>query len=102
MMKFFRTHMKKLLMVFMVALLIVWLGGTALDNMLRADTSRADELRGTIFGRDVQTRSCPGRPSGPMSRRTSRCVRATATAVAAPPSKRLNRLGAEGYVRIVS
>ncbi len=35
MMKFFRKHNKKLLAVFMVLLMIVFLGGSALDSMLR-------------------------------------------------------------------
>jgi len=54
MMKFFRKHMKKLLMVFMVALLIVWLGGTALNNMLRGAATQDDVVWGTIYGREVE------------------------------------------------
>lgn len=54
MMKFFRKHMKKLLMVFMVALLIVWLGGTALNNLLSGAATQDDVVWGTIYGREVE------------------------------------------------
>ena len=37
MMKFFRKHNKKLLAVFMVLLMIVFLGGSALDSLLTPD-----------------------------------------------------------------
>lgn len=40
MMKFFRKHNKKLLAVFMVLLMIVFLGGSALDTMLRPSFDR--------------------------------------------------------------
>ncbi len=39
MIKFFRKHTKKLLAVFMALLLVVWLGGSALESMLAASTS---------------------------------------------------------------
>jgi hypothetical protein len=40
MMKFFRKHNKKLLAVFMVLLMVVFLGGSALDNLLQPDLNR--------------------------------------------------------------
>lgn len=40
MMKFFRKHNKKLLAVFMVLLMIVFLGGSALDSLLRPSGNR--------------------------------------------------------------
>ncbi len=40
MMKFFRKHNKKLLAVFMVLLMVVFLGGSALDTMLRPSGDR--------------------------------------------------------------
>ena len=40
MIKFFRKHNKKLLSVFMVLLMIVFLGGTALDSLLRPNMDR--------------------------------------------------------------
>ena len=40
MMKFFRKHHKKLLAVFMVLLMIVFLGGSALDSLLRPSGDR--------------------------------------------------------------
>ncbi len=40
MMKFFRKHNKKLLAVFMALLLIVWLGGSALHELIRPDQMR--------------------------------------------------------------
>ncbi|MBN1512011.1 MAG: hypothetical protein JXB13_08350, partial [Phycisphaerae bacterium] len=39
MMKFFRKHNKKLLAVFMALLLVVWLGGAALTDLIRPDQS---------------------------------------------------------------
>lgn len=40
MIKFFRKHLKKLIVVFMVMLMIVFLGGTALDSLLRPNLDR--------------------------------------------------------------
>ena len=52
-MKFFRKHNKKLLAVFMALLLVVWLGGSALESMLSPNpqsrvvaTTRYGELSG--------------------------------------------------------
>jgi len=53
MMKFFRKHMRELLAVFMALLLVVWLGGTALQNVLRKRYSMASEQRGVAFGQPV-------------------------------------------------
>ncbi|UCD27905.1 MAG: hypothetical protein JSV03_12475 [Planctomycetota bacterium] len=53
MMKFFRKYTKHLLAIFMALLLVVWLGGSALTNMLRADQTRSDEVRGEMFGKPV-------------------------------------------------
>ncbi len=39
MMKFFRKHNKKLLAIFMALLLVVWLGGAALTNLITPDQS---------------------------------------------------------------
>ena len=43
MMKFFRKHMKKLLMIFMSLLLVAWLGGTALTALLSPNPRSAVE-----------------------------------------------------------
>ena len=50
MMKFFRKHNKKLLAVFMTLLMIVFLGGSALDSLLtpRADVVVADSYGGPV------------------------------------------------------
>lgn len=54
MMKFFRKHNKKLLAVFMVLLMIVFLGGSALDNLLQPSGDRvfAESAFGPISNRD--------------------------------------------------
>ncbi|MCP4247112.1 MAG: hypothetical protein GY778_08685 [bacterium] len=49
MQKFFRKHMRKLLMIFMTLLLIVWLGGSALTTMLTPDRSALRQAN-TRFG----------------------------------------------------
>ena len=49
MQKFFRKHMRKLLMVFMTLLLITWLGGSALTTMLAPDRSNVRQAM-TQFG----------------------------------------------------
>lgn len=53
MMKFFRKHMKELLAVFMALLLVVWLGGSALQNILQDKYSQAEQERGVAFGKKV-------------------------------------------------
>ena len=55
MMKFFRKHLKKLLALFMCLLLISWLGGSALESLLRPGRSRgvvAVCATGKITGKD--------------------------------------------------
>ena len=55
MMKFFRKHLKKLLALFMCLLLISWLGGSALETLLRPDRSgkvMATCAAGGITGKD--------------------------------------------------
>ncbi|MEE9295691.1 MAG: hypothetical protein V3W34_12115 [Phycisphaerae bacterium] len=57
MMKFFRKHTKKLLSLFMALLLIVWLGGPALQNMFAGsatDTVLANTSNGPIVAIDRQ------------------------------------------------
>ncbi len=51
MIKFFRKHTKKLLAVFMALLLVVWLGGSALEGMMSGSTS--DRLIGTAVTGDI-------------------------------------------------
>jgi len=53
MMKFFRKYMKQLLAVFMALLLVVWLGGSALQNILRRQTTNRNEQVGIAFGEPV-------------------------------------------------
>lgn len=54
MMKWFRKHNKQLLAVFASALLIVWLGGQAFENMFRTDPMKATV--GTAFGHSLKGR----------------------------------------------
>ncbi len=57
MMKFFRKHNRKLLAVFMAALLVVWLGGSALTSIIgpsRADMVLAKSDFGEILVQDRQ------------------------------------------------
>jgi len=51
MMKWFRKHNKQLLAVFASALLVVWLGGTALERMLRPNPRR--RAIGKAFGEEI-------------------------------------------------
>lgn len=51
MMKWFRKHNKQLLAVFASALLVVWLGGQAFENMFRTDPTKVTV--GTAGGRKV-------------------------------------------------
>jgi len=54
MMKYFRKHMKHLLVIFMSLLVVVWVGGSALTSMMRRKQSHTDEILGETFGRPVQ------------------------------------------------
>ncbi len=56
MMKFFRKHNKKLRAVFMVALMVVFLGGSALDSLLQPSSDRviATSRVGEISFRDLR------------------------------------------------
>lgn len=56
MMKFFRKYMKHLLAVFMSLLLVVWLGGSALSNLLNQQAMNDDIVRGHAFGEEVRQR----------------------------------------------
>jgi hypothetical protein len=56
MMKFFRKYMKHMLAVFMAALLVVWLGGSALTSFLQPDPAYLDETRGIAYGRTITNR----------------------------------------------
>jgi hypothetical protein len=56
MMKFFRKYNRHLLAVFMAGLLVIWLGGTALEDMLKQDQSGdilATSKYGKITGADT-------------------------------------------------
>jgi hypothetical protein len=55
MMKWFRKHNKKLLAVFASGLLVVWLGGTALQQTFSRDPGK--EVRAEVFGEKVRMRS---------------------------------------------
>ncbi len=55
MMKWFRKHNKKLLAVFASGLLVVWLGGTALQQTFSRDPSK--EVLAEVFGEKVRMRS---------------------------------------------
>lgn len=56
MMKFFRKHNKKLLAVFMVGLMVVFIGGSALENMLAPSGNQviAQSSLGSISTSDIQ------------------------------------------------
>lgn len=54
MMKFFRKNTKTLLAVFMSLLLIVWLGGTALQNMFEGGRGYGNEVIARAFGHEVR------------------------------------------------
>ena len=54
MMKLFRKYMKHMLIVFMSLLLVVWLGGSALQNVLRRQSMGRDEEAGVAFGEPVR------------------------------------------------
>lgn len=53
MMKFFRKYTKHLLAVFMALLLIVWLGGQALQNLFNTERDISNEVIGNAFGAPV-------------------------------------------------
>ena len=55
MMKWFRKHNKKLLAVFASGLLVVWLGGTALQQTFSRDPSK--EVLAEIYGQKVRMRA---------------------------------------------
>ncbi len=66
MMKFFRKHMKKLLAIFMCLLLISWLGGSALEALMRPDLRAgvvATCVTGDITGKELN-----------LVRRQTRCL----------------------------
>ncbi|MBN1490232.1 MAG: hypothetical protein JXA69_09965 [Phycisphaerae bacterium] len=52
MLKWFRKYNKHLLVVFMAALLVVWLGGQALEELLRSDDS--NQLIAKAFGSELR------------------------------------------------
>lgn len=52
MMKFFRKYTKHLLAIFMALLLIVWLGGTALEQVI-STAGGGKEPQGRLFGKEV-------------------------------------------------
>ena len=54
MMKFFRKHTKYMLAVFMSLLLVVWLGGSALQSSFVPDTGA--EVQATAFGLEITRR----------------------------------------------
>ncbi|MBI4579823.1 MAG: hypothetical protein HY718_08980 [Planctomycetes bacterium] len=56
MMKFFRKYTKHLLAVFMVLLLVVWLGGEALRTVFERNRGGADEVVARAFDEEVRTR----------------------------------------------
>lgn len=51
MMKFFRKYNKHLLAVFMALLLVIWLGGTAFEDMM--SSRNRDSVQGTAVGGDI-------------------------------------------------
>lgn len=55
MMKIFRKYMKEMLAIFMSALLVVWLGGSALTSWLGSSGRALDESKGTVYGETVTT-----------------------------------------------
>ncbi len=56
MMKFFRKYTKHLLAVFMALLLVVWLGGDALESMIRGSEGGEKAAVGTAYGQTVLNR----------------------------------------------
>lgn len=56
MMKFFRKYTKQLLAVFMVLLLIVWLGGSALQHVFDRSQEHLKMPRAKVFGKTVLVR----------------------------------------------
>src|SRR5438067_1976086 len=56
MMKFFRKYTKQLLAIFMALLLIVWLGGSALTELLHGDPTGGKTVQGTAYGSTVRLR----------------------------------------------
>ena len=56
MMKFFRKNTKPLLAVFMALLLIVWLGGSALQKLFSGDRNSGKQVVGHAFGQPVRVR----------------------------------------------
>ena len=56
MMKFFRKYTKHLLAVFMALLLVVWLGGTALQDLFNKERDFSNELVAHAFGKEVKQR----------------------------------------------
>ena len=53
MMKFFRKHMNEMLVVFMAALLVIWLGGDALQYFLQYERGLDNQERAVIFGERI-------------------------------------------------
>ncbi len=54
MMKFFRKYMKHLLAIFMALLLVVWLGGSALQALVKPPADNLDQKRGEALGKTVK------------------------------------------------
>jgi hypothetical protein len=53
MMKFFRKYNKQLLAIFMALLLIVWLGGSALTELIRSRGDYGKTPQGTAYGKTI-------------------------------------------------